>query len=206
MRALGHRRIYLHKVDLTNETEVRETAKKCKDKHGHISMILQCASTNLDFKTIFDQDKSLQLTNVFRLFYESTVWLYQELLPKMIEKNCGHLVLFTSEATILNQSFSVDSLSTIHNSQIKLIECVNEELKESNKSNDICFSIVYLKSRILKGTETKKIVKLILKNRNYIYVPFYLSYINILKSILPTKCFSLLFSLSNTQGLNKKNN
>jgi hypothetical protein len=213
LRALGHRRIYLHKVDLTNENEVREVAKLCKDKHGHISMIFQCASTNLDLKSIFDQNKSLELIKAFRLLYESNTWLYQEMLPKMIEKNCGHLILFTNGATILNQSFSVDSLSTIHNSQIKLVECVNAELNESNKNNKICYSIVYLRHRILKDTDVKKIVKLILKNRNYIYIPFYLNYVNMLKSILPTECFGLLFSSSSSSSStlrriedNKKNN
>ena len=195
LRALGHRRIYLHKVDLSSEVEVRETAKLCKEKHGHISMIIQGASsTSFDLRSIFDKEASTELVKPFRLFYESSVWLYQEFLPKMIEKNCGHLVLLTTETAILSKPLADNGLSTFQNSQIKLAECVNAELKQSNRNNQICFSIVYLRNRVLKDSDAKKIVGSILKNKNYIYLPSYLNYVIMLRSILPTKCFDLFDS------------
>ena len=198
LRALGHRRIYLHNLDLTNETQVRETAKLCKDKHGHISMIILAATTSCNsLNTILETNNHHEERQSFGLLYESSSWIFQEFLPKMIEHNSGHLVLLSNEAAIYNLPL-VSTYSSLQSAQIKLVECVNAELS-SNKNNKIAYSIVYLGNSI-EDINAKVIVKSILKNQPYIFFPRHLNYVNMLKSILPANCFNLLFSSNRFQN------
>lgn len=171
LRALGHRRVYLYKVDLTNEAEVRDCAKRCKEKHGFIHMIVLAASTDYDLKAIFETTHTNSesphqhgIIKSFKLFYESNLWLYQEFVPQMIEKNQGHLVLLTNEAVLANVPL-MSAYSSLKDAQIKLLEELEEEISCINGTkNQVKYSIVYL-GKLKNGENTtimsKKFEKLL---------------------------------------------
>jgi hypothetical protein len=158
------------------------------------------SSNVFDLKTIVDKDN--QASSIHH-YYESQKWIYQEFLPKMIEQNYGHLVLVSSETAVYDLPFK-STISSLQIAQIKRVECVDAELYAGNKNNQIKYSIVYLNAKENEDT-CKNVVKSILKNETHIFLPRYLNYINMLKTILPVKCFNLLFNTS-ILVKNKKNN
>jgi short-subunit dehydrogenase len=154
LRALGHRRMYMYNVDLSNESDVRENAKKVLEKHGFISVVVLSAATPCDIIGLFEKQSnkiltksesyaSYQLAEAFKLFYQSNLWLYQEFLPQMKERNNGHFVLVSSEAVHLNIP-QMSTYTCLKAAQTKLIETFDTELNQNDKSNKIKTTVVYL--------------------------------------------------------------
>jgi short-subunit dehydrogenase len=154
LRELGHRRMYLYKVDLANENDVRENAKNVIEKHGFVSVVVLSAATPCDIIGLFERPtsnilrknesfSSYQLAEAFKLFYQSNLWLYQEFLPQMKERNTGHFVLVSSESVHLNVP-QMSTYSCLKAAQTKLIETFDTELNQNDKLNKIKTSVVYL--------------------------------------------------------------
>lgn len=214
LRELKHRRIYPYKIDLTNEKQVREACKEVKEKFQNLSMvILGAASIAIDKN---DSDEEVQL---FKLFYQSPKWMFQELIggelsPKQQEL---HFVVISSACSLVNLPY-ISTYSSLKQAQCKLIECFDEELS-LNPQNKMKTSIVYLGilrdglsqkygnyfkinwSTCLTGEQaSRQIVKEVLQSKKSIYIPSYFYFVQVFKALLPEKCFQLLI---NTQSLIK---
>ncbi len=142
LRALGHRRMYLYTVDLSNESDLRDTARRVREKHGFVSMVVLAAGTVCDLNPL-NEKKTQETNDSFTLFYQSNVWMYQEFLPQMEERNSGHFVLISSQALFLNLPI-VATYTALKAAQAKLLEAIDTELMMKNKQNKIKTSIVYL--------------------------------------------------------------
>lgn len=208
LRTLKHRRMYLYKVDLSNEAQVREIAAQIKSKFERISFIVHAAPIKPQFKSIFNFEKPEELSQAFRLQYESQLWLLQEFLPKMIELNKGHIITITNENVIKKQS-GTSRFSSLKAAQIKFIECLDSELSANDYANNLHTSIVFLHDawkQTTKGGENKvaeKIVDGIRKNRKYIYTSYTTVLMYILKSALPSACFELIYNNTEDSSLSK---
>ena len=218
VRSIGYSNCHAYKVDMTNESEVRECAAKVKAKHGFISMIVLAAAIPCEVESIFSMRDSEKLHKTFKLFYESHLWMYQEFVPEMIEKNHGHLVVISSETVFTKLAFT-HMYSGMKSAQAKLFECVDSELNYL-PDNKVKSTLVYL-GGLRKGISTtmvqslhpnskylekfgltseyasKLIMKSVLRNKKYIYLPGYVYLIVFIKYFLPI-CFSeLLFRSRN---------
>lgn len=216
LRALKHRRIFLYKVDLTNEAQVRETSAQIKSKFNHIPIIVHAVPIKPEIKPVFNFEKSDEIYQSFRLQYESQLWLLQEFLPKMIELNNGHFVVVANENVIKKQK-GTSSFSSLKAAQTKLIECLDTELTLNDCSNNVRTSVVYLNASWKEATKNGEnkvaeiIIDGILKNRKYIYTSYTTFLMNILKAALPSACFELIYnhtedSSSTETTLTKKEN
>ena len=220
IRSLGFNKCHAYKVDLTNEIEVRETAARVKEKYGFILVL--AAAIPCEVESVFNMRDSSKLHKTFTLFYESHLWMYQEFLPKMIEKNHGHLVLISSETVFTKLAF-IHMYSGMKSAQAKLFECVEAELNYSI-DNKIKSTLVYL-GGLQRGISTsmvqkflkdnplgmkyidkfglsneyasKRIVKSVVRDEKYIYLPLYVYIIVFLKFVLPTACSELLLTSRN---------
>lgn len=209
LRATGHRRSCLYKVDLTDEKQVREAAQQVKDKHGDVSILILGAASLPNTNSVLDAFKSEDDIRMFNLFYESHKWTYQEFVPKMIENKCGHLVVISSLSAELNMPY-MSMYSSLKLAQVKLLECLDEEIKVNHKDCEINTSIVHLglmdegltstvsqkfhinfKSAMKAEDASKKIVKGILRNDKHINVPGYIGLITLMRALFPIQCFQL---------------
>lgn len=200
---------------------MRSTANRVKEKHGFVSMLVLAAATPCEIESVFNLTHD-KLDKSFKLFYESHVWLYQEFLPSMIEKNHGHLALISSETVFTKLAF-IHTYSSFKAAQAKLFETVDGELNYI-ENNQIKTTLVYL-GGLKQGISTsmikkflpnnpigfkcinkigmsneyasKRIVKSVLKNQKYVYLPLYVYIIVFIKYLLPEKCFDLLFTSKN---------
>lgn len=222
IRSLGYKNCHAYKVDMTNEAEVRECAQKVKSKHGFVSMLVLAAAVPCEVESIFNLRDSDKLHKAFKLFYESHLWMYQEFVPKMIEKNHGHLVVISSETVFTKLAFT-HMYSGMKTAQAKLFECVDAELNYS-PDNKINTTLIYL-GGLRKGISTsmiekffnkstsgkqfidkfgltneyasKRIVKAVLRNNKYVYLPLYVYLLVFTKYFLPTLCSEHLLTSRN---------
>ena len=222
VRSIGYSNCHAYKVDMTNESEVRECAAKVKAKHGFISMIVLAAAIPCEVESIFSMRDSEKLHKTFKLFYESHLWMYQEFVPEMIEKNHGHLVVISSETVFTKLAFT-HMYSGMKSAQAKLFECVDSELNYL-PDNKVKSTLVYL-GGLRKGISTtmiqkfyenttpamqyidkfgltneyasKSILKSVIRNDKYVYLPFYVYLLVITKYFLPSLCSELLLTSRN---------
>jgi all-trans-retinol dehydrogenase (NAD+) len=185
-------------------------------------MVLLAAAIPCEVESVFSMRDSEKLNKSFKLFYESHLWMYQEFLPKMIEKNHGHVVVVSSECVFTKLAF-IHTYSGMKTAQAKLFECVDSELNYS-ADNKIKTTLIYL-GGLRRGISTtmirkflvnnpigmkyidkfglsdeyasKRIVKSVLKNEKYVYLPFYVYLIVFIKYFLPTACCELLLTSRN---------
>lgn len=210
LRATGHRRTCAYKVDLTDEKQVRAAAQQVREKHGDVSMLILGAASMPNTNSVLDAFNSDDDIRMFNLFYESHKWTYQEFVPKMIENKWGHLVVISSLSAELNMPY-MSMYTSLKLAQVKLLECLGEEIKLNHKDCDINASVVHLglmdegltsvvsekfhinyKSAMKAEDACKKIVKGIERNYKHINVPGYVGLITIMKALLPVQCFQLI--------------
>jgi all-trans-retinol dehydrogenase (NAD+) len=218
IHSLGYKTCRAYKVDLTCEVSVRECAKRVKEKYGFVSILVLAAAVPCEVDSVFKIRDSDKLHKVFKLFYESHLWMYQEFLPTMIEKNHGHLVVISSETVFTKLAFT-HMYSGMKTAQAKLFECVDAELN-FQINNKVNTSLVYLgglregistemlktlhpKSKYLEKFgltseyASKCILKSILKNKKTIFLPFYVYIICFIRYFLPGCISECLFNSRN---------
>ncbi len=159
-----------------------------------------------------------KLNKAFRLFYQSHLWLYQEFVPKMIEKNHGHLAIISSEV-VFTQLAYIAVYSSFKTAQLKLLEALDAELNHVD-SNKIKTTAIYL-GGLKRGISTsmvktfgggekylslyglsseyaaKKILDSILQNRKYVFLPLYVYILVLIKYLMPTSCADVILNSRN---------
>ena len=154
IHSLGYKKCRAYKVDLTCEVKVRECAARVKQTYGFVSIVVLAAAIPCEVQSVFKMLDSNKLNKVFKLFYESHLWMYQEFVPKMIEKNQGHLVLISSECVFSKIAFT-QIYSSMKSAQTKLFECVDAELN-FQINNKINTTLIYL-GGLCKGISTEMV-------------------------------------------------
>ena len=146
LKSLGFNRIHTFQVDITNEQQIKTVSKNIKDKIGDVSMVVMNAAGRFEPKSIFELEYK-DMEKQFQTSYVAQLWLIQEFLRNMIEKNHGHIATVSSSTAFLECSL-VTAYSSFKLAQVKLLESVREELLLNN-IQDVKTTICYL--GLLKG-------------------------------------------------------
>lgn len=134
-------------LDLSNEQQLRNTARQVKTQIGDVSIVVMAAAARFKPKSILDLDYKNDIEKQFLVSYMSQLWLLQEFLGTMIDKNHGHIVTVSSSTSFLECSL-ITHYCSFKLAQVKLLETVREELL-ANSIKGIKTTAVYL--GLLKG-------------------------------------------------------
>uniref|UniRef100_A0ABI7XZ42 Short chain dehydrogenase/reductase family 16C member 5 n=1 Tax=Felis catus TaxID=9685 RepID=A0ABI7XZ42_FELCA len=187
-REAGATRVYAYTCDCSQKEEIYRVAEQVKKEVGDVSILINNAGvvTGSDFLNCPDDlmEKSLDVN------FKAHLWTYKCFLPAMIANDHGHLVCISSSAGLVGVN--------------KLAETIVQKLK-GIKTTIVC--PFFINTGMFEGCSTvrpfllpilepeyvvEKIVDAILKEKVYLYVPRFLYFVMVLKSILPVKIALLL--------------
>ena len=146
LKSYGFNRFHLFTLDISNEQQLKNTARQVKERVGDVSIVIMGAATRFRPKSIMELNKE-DIENQFMVSYMSQLWMIQEFLRNMIDRNHGHLVTVSSSTSFLECSL-ITAYCSFKLAQVKLLETVREELL-ANNIQGIQTTIAYL--GLLKG-------------------------------------------------------
>lgn len=137
----GFTKVHSFQCDVSDRDQVVELASKVQKEVGDVTILVNNAgimpchpfmsSSAEEIKKIFD-------INVFAHF-----WMLQMFLPRMIEKNCGHVVGISSMAGILGLTNLVPYCSSKFAVR-GLMEALAEEVREDKRQlNNVKFTSIF---------------------------------------------------------------
>jgi all-trans-retinol dehydrogenase (NAD+) len=201
LKSKGYRRARLYTLDITDHEELKETANKVKSQIGDPSMIIMAAAPTVVPKSILDTTTDADISIHYKISYLSQLWLIQEFLTPMINKQSGHFVTISSSTALVDIPF-LSSYASFKLAQTKLIESLREELNYNNVQT-VKTTIVYLaildgglvngltesfefpKSLTLTGKyAAEQIVSGILRNKCLIFLPYSQRFYSIIKDLV----------------------
>uniref|UniRef100_A0A0N4ZSJ3 Short-chain dehydrogenase/reductase 3 n=1 Tax=Parastrongyloides trichosuri TaxID=131310 RepID=A0A0N4ZSJ3_PARTI len=193
-------------VDISKREEIYEAARKVKKDIGDVDILINNAGI-VTGKKIFDsQDELMELTmavNTISHFFTTKAFL-----PSMLERNSGHIVSIAS----LAGKFGVAGLADYCASKFGAIgfsESVAEEIISLKKDNVHVTTVCpyYIDTKMFEGVKTlspnllpilepeyvvEKIIDAVLTNQEYLYMPKFSYFANILYAIFPVKATRVL--------------
>ncbi|CAG9801681.1 unnamed protein product [Chironomus riparius] len=86
-------------VDVTNREKVLETASKVLTEVGDVTILINNAGIMPQHEMLKHSEKEIRM--VFEINTVAHCWMFQAFLPRMIEKNRGHIVALSSIAGIV---------------------------------------------------------------------------------------------------------
>lgn len=86
-------------VDVTNREKVLETANKVLSDVGDVTILVNNAGIMPQHEMLKHTEKEIRM--VFEINTIAHCWMFQAFLPRMIEKNRGHIVALSSIAGIV---------------------------------------------------------------------------------------------------------
>ena len=187
--------------NLTDRRAIADAAAKTLQERGPIDILINNAGV-VSGKTIQEaSEEDIQRTfdvNVLALF-----WTTRAFLPKMLERNSGHIVTIASAAGIVGTSRLVDYCSSKH-AAVGFDEALRLELKrERSKVVTTVVCPFYISTGMFEGVKTRfprllpilepdrvatRIVDAIRKNRRRLLLPPFV-YTTYLARILPVSVF-----------------
>lgn len=87
------------RVDVTNREKVLETANKVLTEVGDVTVLVNNAGIMPQHEMLKHTEKEIRM--VFEINTVAHCWMYQAFLPRMLEKNRGHIVALSSIAGVL---------------------------------------------------------------------------------------------------------
>ncbi|RMZ94574.1 epidermal retinol dehydrogenase 2-like, partial [Brachionus plicatilis] len=127
LKSQGFFKIYPFKVDLTDQKAIKSTAERIRLTLGHVSVVLMVAAASFKAKSILDTNFEQDIEMHFKISYLSQLWLIQEFLQPMINKNWGHFLTVSSNSALIDMPL-ISSYASFKLAQTKLIETLREEL------------------------------------------------------------------------------
>ena len=193
-----------YKVDVSNTKQVQEIATQTEKECGNVDIVINCAGIVANNET-FDKQSISDIERTMNINATAPMVIAQQFLPKMIERNHGHICNIASAAGMIsNPRMSVYAASKW--AVIGWSDSVRIELKQMKSKVRFTTVAPYfintgmfdgVKSRIfpiLKPEPTsKKILNAIERNRNFKGIPFGYHFIRFCQAILPTSIFDYIF-------------
>jgi len=93
--------VHFYNFDISNLEEVKKNCKKIRNEVGDVDILVNNAGI-MNKAKLFMELKEEEILNIFNVNILSQFWLIREFLPKMIEKNSGHIVNVSSSLGKLN--------------------------------------------------------------------------------------------------------
>ena len=169
-------------VDVSNLVQIQETAKKIKDEHGNIDILINNAGIVVG--KYFHEHTAEEIEKTMMINANAPMHVTTNFLSEMIERNSGHICNIASSASLLaNPKMSVYAASKW--SVFAWSDSLRIEMKQLNKDIKVTTILPYyintgmfdgVKSRIpiLDAEKTAlTIIKAIEKNKQIITVVFY---------------------------------
>ena len=193
-----------YKVDVSNTQQVQEIVAKTEKECGNVDIVINCAGIVANNET-FDKQSIRDIERTISINTTAPMIIAQQFMPKMIERNHGHICNIASAAgMIANPRMSVYAASKW--AVIGWSDSVRIELKQMKSKVRFTTIAPYfintgmfdgVKSRIfpiLKPEPTsRKIMNAIERNRNFKGIPFGYHFIRFCQAILPTSIFDYIF-------------
>lgn len=210
LNLLGYNRAHIFTVDVSNERLVRATAQLVKQKFGFVSLVVNGASLRITPKSVLDISYNKDIEEHFLTEYMSHIWLIQEFLQSMINRNNGHFVTISSQTSIVDMPL-ISVYSSLKSAQAKLSQSVREELRVNN-INNVHMSVVYTGmldggqatdfdshfeiNDCIRSTNIQNISEIIvsgvLMNKTHIFVPAYSRILFVLKYLISPKIIAFV--------------
>jgi all-trans-retinol dehydrogenase (NAD+) len=204
--------IYTYALDLSDRQAIYDTAKQVLERCHYIDILINDAGVVSGKPLLEASDEDIIRTfnvNALALF-----WTAQAFLPKMIERNSGHVVTVSSAGGIVGTSKLVDYCSSKF-AAFGFDESLRLELKRQKVNvNTTIICPYYIETGMFEGVKTRfpwllpilkpervanKIVNAILKNRKKVVMPPFVM-VSYPIRILPTPWFDFLIDFF---GINK---
>ncbi len=194
--------VYPYIVDVSDLSQVKETAQKVKDAIGKVDILINNAGIVVGkyFHEHSHQDVDLSMNiNIAALMH-----ITLEFLNAMIDTNDGHIVNIASAAGMVsNPKMSVYCASKW--AAIGWSDSLRLELEQIAKGVKVTTVTPYyistgmfdgVKSRIIPivrpETAANKIVRAIQKNKIFVRMPWLVYFLPFIKGILPVRWFDLI--------------
>jgi all-trans-retinol dehydrogenase (NAD+) len=117
LKANGYTQVHPFKVDLSNEKQLKEAAKRVREQIGNVSICVMAAAPRFQPRSILDTNYAQDIEAHFKIGYLSQLWLIQQFLRSMIEQNHGHFVTISSSSALVDLPL-VSSYASIKTSQV----------------------------------------------------------------------------------------
>lgn len=131
---------YSYECDVTNRDAIKEMAGKIRREVGDVTMLINNAGI-MPCKPLL-QTTEREITSSFNVNIISHLWLVQEFLPSMMEKNHGHIVAMSSMAGLIGLRNLVPYCATKFAVR-GMMEALHEELREDKRDfSGIKFTVI----------------------------------------------------------------
>ena len=201
-------KVFGYGVDISNEEQVVETAKRVKKEIGEIDILINCAGVITSNKT-FDQCNTVDIHRTMNINTVAPMVVALQFLPDMIARNSGHICNISSAGGLISNPrmsiYAASKWAVIGWSDSVRIEL--EQLKSKVRVTTI--APYYIKTGMFDGVKSpivplmkpeyaaRQIIRAIEKNKNMMVVtkliPFPYHFVRLMQGILPTKVFDWVF-------------
>ena len=169
-------------VDISNIKQIQETAKKVKQEHGSVDVLINNAGIIIG--KYFHEHSTLDITKTMDINSNAPMLITMEFLEDMLNKNSGHICnIASSGGLISNPRMSVYVASKW--SLIGWSDSLRLEMKRNNKNINVTTIMpYYISTGMFDGVKSKipilepeatalTIVKAIEKNKKMLTIPGY---------------------------------
>ncbi|XP_074058971.1 epidermal retinol dehydrogenase 2 [Macrotis lagotis] len=197
----GASRVYSYTCNCSEKQDIYRVADQVKKEVGNVTILINNAGVVSGKELLEIPDENVEKS--FEVNSKAHIWTYKAFLPAMIANNHGHLVCISSSAGLVGVSKLSDYCASKF-AATGFAESMFLETFASGKTG-IQTTIVcpfFIKTGMFDGCVSgsprllpllepdyvaNKIINAILENQVYLFLPRFLYWVMILKSILPTK-------------------
>ena len=193
-----------YKVDVSDSTQVAETAALTEKECGNVDILINCAGIVTSNET-FDKLSTMDIERTMDINATAPMIIAQQFLQGMIMRNHGHVCNIASAAGMIsNPRMSVYAASKW--AMIGWSDSVRIELKQmKSKVRFTTITPYFINTGMFNGVKSRifpilkpeptasKILKSIERNRNFKGIPFSYHFIRTCQALLPTTIFDYIF-------------
>lgn len=95
IKSMGYSRVHAFRVDVTDEREMRLTANKVRNEIGNVDVVVMAAAPTFKPRSILETNYAEDIEKHFKIGYIAQLWIIQEFLKSMIERNHGKHFFFS---------------------------------------------------------------------------------------------------------------
>jgi len=194
-----------YKVDVTNRTEVYETAKKAEKVAGDVTILINNAGI-VGGKSFLDSDDA-KIQQTFEVNSISHFWTTKAVFPKMMEKDHGHVVAIASSAGYVGVPKLADYCAS-KAAAAHFTDSLQAEIYKARKNVNVTWICPYaIDTGMFEGFQAtrpwcvdilkpeyviEQVVHAIETNADFVLLPKILNIFHVLGQIMPRKAVLIL--------------
>jgi len=197
---------HCYKCDISKRSNVYETSNQIKSEVGDVDILVNNAGivTGGDFLDCKDED----ILKTMDVNCNAHFWTIKAFLPKMMEKNSGHIVSISSAAGLFGMPRLIDYCASKF-AAVGIAEALSAELRQRNKTGVKVTTVCpyYISTGMFKGVVSSiipiiepedavaEIVYGVLKNKEIIIMPFITVLSYAFRGLFPVKVINYMGNL-----------